>query len=271
MSEPRARGRLSSLAILLVVFAAALLLLLFAYLGPPDIFSGPPTTLAPMSDDVTADSSAEETPAAIGAAPHDPYASTPAPPGGVGSVGPPTYDPSWSPFPFNPTAAEPSQKRTTAELEAAILKLADTKNTNVAHQGIEELRSSGEHAFPVLIAHINDQTPANKCFQKAVAVPPGVVYPTIADVCWDDLHWQIMGAYQKGDPDYEPFNQKTFAAWLAANAGKDLWELRIAATEEVIAVEKQKESPHAEFLALLESRLAHIKILASKANPSTSR
>jgi hypothetical protein len=267
MSTSRAR----SIGALLALAALVLLLLLLAYFGPPDILSGPNVTLAPSSDFTTMDSIAEETPTPTQPAlnipdGNNPYDAVSAPPSDASpEFRPPTYDPNWSPFPFNPTASAPSIKRTTAQLEAAILKWADMKNHKVAHEGSREIRTAGEHAFPVLLAHLNDKTPASKSFQKAVAVARGVVYPTIGDVCWDELHWQIMGAYQKGDPDYEPFTPATIGAWLAAHAGQDLWQLRIAATEEVLAAEKAKDPPNANLLSLLESRLKHIKALTAKA------
>lgn len=170
-----------------------------------------------------------------------------------------------SPFPFDPSPANPTQKRSTQELEAAIQQLGDMKNTKAAHAGIEILDSAGEFAFPVLIAHLNDQTPANKCFGKAVGVPPGTVYPTIGDVCWDTLHLQVMGSYAKAFPEGDLLTPSNIADWIAIHKEMNLWQLRIAALQEEIALAEKSDPPNADYLAHFKERLANVEALAKNA------
>ncbi len=175
-----------------------------------------------------------------------------------------------SPFPFDPSSSTPTQKRTTEELEASIKQLGDMNNVKVAHAGIELLDSAGEFAFPVLIAHLNDQTPANTCFGKAVGVPPGVVYPTIGDVCWDTLHWQIMGSYAKAFPEGDLLTPSNIADWFAAHKEMNLWELRIAALQEEIALAEKSDPPNEPYITQFMERLAIVEALAKNAQASAA-
>jgi hypothetical protein len=128
------------------------------------------------------------------------------------------------------------------------------KQVDKAH---DRLVAAGAAAFPELINHLENETPADERFQRAVVSvqPDGshIPYkPTIGGVCFDILVMQIEGRWPKGLRHYSVVTPQ----WLRAHAKTSLAELRnIAFGEALRSAKAAGDTPATNSLEALRNEM----------------
>jgi hypothetical protein len=164
---------------------------------------------------------------------------------------------------FDPDEAPQRERMTPEELEQAIKDLGNLNNADVANAAYQRLLEEGIAAFEVVIAHFADKDiAANRCFQGRVGVAPGVVYPSIRSTCWDLLSDQLEGGSFGPEPNRTLLTPENLSDWLAAHKDLGLWELRVAAIKEEIAMLEASEAPNEGLLRFLKYNLPLVQAMA---------
>lgn len=121
---------------------------------------------------------------------------------------------------------------------------------------LKVLEAGGLIAFPALIAHFSDASPADPRFQRERMDRTAngalqVHEPTIGDVCFDILQGQIEGEWPKAFRIYHVLSPVNARAWLDTHAGLTLRQLQRAAREESLrrAQAALAKDPSAELLS----------------------
>ena len=105
------------------------------------------------------------------------------------------------------------------------------------------LHEAGMAAFPALIAHFNDPTPAHSTRQIT-----GVA--TIGAECFEILQYQIEVSLPKAHRDFEILTPENAKQWLDAHQGQSLAQLRMTSCQESLrrAQAELAKKPSDEFL-----------------------
>ena len=134
--------------------------------------------------------------------------------------------------------------------EQLVRQFAADMPPDTAQAAMAALRQAGTAAFPALLAHLNDATPAAPgVFQRAeLRRESGGTYtavaPTIGDACFDVLQGQIEGVWPKAYRDYYVVSKQSVHQWLARRPGATLQQLRIDAAQEALR-RAEAETPKA--------------------------
>lgn len=120
------------------------------------------------------------------------------------------------------------------------------------------LVASGAAAFPALIKGLENRTPADNRFQRAVVEisPDGSRHPytpTVGNVCFDILQLQIEGEWPKRMAAYYVVTPE----WIREHASAGLPELRDLAVDEALRRAKGQNDNQA--VAFFEERLRDIR------------
>ena len=128
------------------------------------------------------------------------------------------------------TSIRAQSSQTDGSYEAAIASLAESSDAQRVSQAIATLETAGTKAFPALLAHLNDASPASRAFQRAVQDVYGKVStPTIGEACFDLIQHQIEGNWPKGFREYYVLSPTNIVSWWYARKEKSLKDLRIEA------------------------------------------
>jgi hypothetical protein len=117
------------------------------------------------------------------------------------------------------------------EYEQHIQKLAfgtPREQIEIAQRALE---SAGTAAYPMLIGHLKDSTPAADCL-RVQDVLWDLGHPSIGHVCFGIIQGQIEGHWPKGYRQYYVLTPENIKRWLDAHQGLSLRELRIVAAQE---------------------------------------
>ena len=124
------------------------------------------------------------------------------------------------------------------DYEQHIRHFASNTPPDKVRAAVRTLRQAGTNAFPALLAHLDDKSPAERnTFQRA-EMKRGrdgkleIAVPTIGDACFDLLQGQIEGAWPKGYTDYHILSPQTVRDWLSRHRGLSLRQLRIEAAQQ---------------------------------------
>jgi hypothetical protein len=114
---------------------------------------------------------------------------------------------------------------TAADHPRYIKQMARTLPEKEAFWAMRILHEAGMAAFPTLIAHFNDPTPAHTGRQIT-----GVA--TIGQECFEILQYQIEGSWPKAHRTFQILTPKNAKQWLDAHRGQSLDQLRMISRQE---------------------------------------
>jgi hypothetical protein len=112
-----------------------------------------------------------------------------------------------------------------ADFKRYIEQLALTTSEKEQSSARQALEEAGMDAFPTLIAHFDDRTPAHT--QRAITGKA-----TIGEECFEILQYQIEGSWPKAYRSFQVLSPDNVKQWLAAHQGKTLAELRLISRQE---------------------------------------
>lgn len=114
---------------------------------------------------------------------------------------------------------------TEADYPRYIKQMARTVPEKDASWARTKLEAAGREAFPSLIAHFNDPTPAHTSRQIT-----GVA--TIGGECLEILQYQIEGSWPKVYSTFRILSRENAKQWLDAHQGQSLAQLRLISRQE---------------------------------------
>ena len=126
------------------------------------------------------------------------------------------------------------------DYEQHIKNLATGTPERVIAASLKAIKSAGIDAFPVLIAHFADSSPAEpRYFQREVSeiLLDGTTrlhLPTIGEACFDILQDQVEGTWPRGFREYYVLTPANAKQWLETRKGLTLAQLRCASLEDSV-------------------------------------
>jgi hypothetical protein len=126
--------------------------------------------------------------------------------------------------------------------ERAVASLAVGHNDAVVMAGYKTLEAAGTKAFPVLIAHVKDTVKAAPGhFEEARVDRLGnIEQPTVGDVCFRLMRYEVEGDWPKGFRDYQVLTKENVTTWWEKHRTKSLREMRLETTRISLARAKQE-------------------------------
>jgi len=120
------------------------------------------------------------------------------------------------------------------DYEEHIRHFASNTPPDTVRAAVQVIEKAGTNAFPTLLAHLEDKSPAEAtAFQEQALGPNGEIgRPTIGSACFGMLQGQIEGNWPKGFQHYYVLSPQTIRDWLARHADLSLQQLRLAAAQE---------------------------------------
>ncbi len=82
-----------------------------------------------------------------------------------------------------------------------------------------------KNAFPVLIAHLDDETVAADRFRGEII--GSAANPTVGAACFEMLQYQLEGCWPKAYRQHYKLTKENIRQWLADRGNKSLSDLRI--------------------------------------------
>lgn len=122
--------------------------------------------------------------------------------------------------------------------EKCVQRLAAGTPQEQIKKALKVLDAAGRDAFPTLISHFSDTTPAEPTtFPRDIVEigPDGSIRPyrpTVGEVCFDLLQGQVEGNWPKAYRQYYVLSPDNAQQWLAAHQGMTLEQLRMVAARE---------------------------------------
>jgi hypothetical protein len=112
--------------------------------------------------------------------------------------------------------------------ERAVASLAAGQSEATVAAGYKTLVAAGPKAFPMLISNLKDTAKAFPSFvEERVDEFGNLEEPTIGDVCFRLMRYEVEGVCPKGFRDYQVLTEENVANWWETHRTKSLREMRI--------------------------------------------
>lgn len=151
----------------------------------------------------------------------------------------------------------------TPEYERAIQDLAEGKDPQTVKTAIQVLSDAKTHAFPALIKHLSDKTPASveyfggraiQCVPQTIPCPRP---PAIGDACFDIIQSEVEGNWPKAYRSYYILNAGNVGEWWESRRTMSLKDLQLDAA--TTSLEHARHKGDADAIRFLQEHLKDVQ------------
>ena len=153
---------------------------------------------------------------------------------------------------------------TTPEYERAIQDLAESKDRQTVKTAIQVLSDAETRAFPALIKHLSDKTPASveyfgaravQCAPQATPCPPW--QPTIGEARFDIIQSEVEGNWPKAYRSYYTLTAGNIGEWWESRRTMSLKDLQLDAA--ITSLERARPKGDANAIRFLQEHLKDVQ------------
>lgn len=150
------------------------------------------------------------------------------------------------------------------EYERAIQDLAEGKDPQTVEAAIRVLSEAKTQAFPALIKHLSDKTPASVehfslrdilCVPGSTPCPPW--QPTIGEACFDILQSEVEGNWPKAFRSHYILTADNVGEWWESRRTMSLKDLQLDAA--TTSLERAKRNDDADAIRFLQEHLKDVQ------------
>jgi hypothetical protein len=152
----------------------------------------------------------------------------------------------------------------TPEYERVIQDLAEGKDSQTVITAIRVLSEAKTQAFPALIKHLNDKTPASVeffslrdilCAQQTTPCPPW--QPTIGEACFEIIQSEVEGNWPKAYRSHYILTAENVGEWWESRKTMSLKDLQLDAA--TTSLERAKHKGDADTIRFLQEHLKDVQ------------
>jgi hypothetical protein len=152
----------------------------------------------------------------------------------------------------------------TPEYERAIENLAEHKDPQTVKTAIQVLGDAKTQAFPALIKHLSDKTPASVeylgarailCAPQATPCPPW--QPTIGEACFEIIQSEVEGNWPKAYRSYYTLTAANVGEWWESRRTMSLKDLQLDAA--TTSLERARHKGDADAIRFLQEHLKDVQ------------
>ena len=152
----------------------------------------------------------------------------------------------------------------TQEYERAIQDLAEGKDPQTIKTAIQVLSDAKTQAFPALIKHLSDKTPAAveyfggravQCAPQTTPCPPW--QPTIGEACFSFIQSEVEGNWPKAYTSHYILTAATVGEWWESRRTMSLKDLQLDAA--TTSLERARQNGDADAIRLLQEHLKDVQ------------
>jgi len=153
---------------------------------------------------------------------------------------------------------------TTPEYERAIQDLAEGKDPQTVKTAVQVLSNAKTRAFPALIKHLTDKTPASvehfgvrdiMCAPQTNPCPPW--QPTIGEACFEIIHSEVEGNWPKAYRNHYILTAGNVGDWWESRRTMSLKDLQLDAA--TTSLEHARHKGDADALIFLQEHLRDVQ------------
>ena len=152
----------------------------------------------------------------------------------------------------------------TSEYERAIQGLEKGKDRQTVKTAIQVLSDAKTRAFPDLIKHLSDKTPASveyfgaRAVQCAPQITPCPPYqPTIGEACFVIIQSEVEGNWPKGYQSYYTLTAGNVGEWWESRRTMSLKDLQLDAA--TTSLERARDKGDADAIRFLQEHLKDLQ------------
>ena len=151
----------------------------------------------------------------------------------------------------------------TPEYERAIQDLAEGKDPQTVKTSIQILSNAKTRAFPALITHLSDKTPASleyfggREIQCAPQTSPCRWQPTIGEACFEIIQSQVEGNWPKEYSRHYTLTPGNVDEWWKSRRTMSLKDLQLDAA--TTSLERARDKGDADAIRFLEEHLRDVQ------------
>ena len=152
----------------------------------------------------------------------------------------------------------------TPEYERAIQDLAEGKDRQTVKTAIQVLSDAETRAFPALIKHLSDKTPASleyfgaravQCAPQASPCPPW--QPTIGEACFAIIQSEVEGNWPKAYRSHYTLTAENVGEWWESRRTMSLKDLQLDAAR--TSLERARDKGDADAIRFLQEHLKDVQ------------
>ena len=152
----------------------------------------------------------------------------------------------------------------TPEYERAIQDLAEGKDPPTIISAIQVLSNAKTQAFPALIKHLSDKTPASfeffglrdiLCAQQTTPCPPW--QPTIGEACFEIIQSEVEGNWPKAYRSHYTLTAGNVGEWWEYRRTMSLKDLQLDAAK--TSLERARHKDEADAIRFLQEHLKDVR------------
>lgn len=152
----------------------------------------------------------------------------------------------------------------TPEYERAIQDLAEGKDRQTVKTAIEVLSDAESQAFPALIKHLSDKTPASleyfgghavQCAPQTTPCPPW--QPTIGEACFVIIQSEVEGNWPKAYMSHYTLTAGNVGEWWESRRTMSLKDLQLDAA--TTSLEHARDKGGADAIRFLQEHLSDVQ------------
>ena len=152
----------------------------------------------------------------------------------------------------------------TPEYERAIQDLAEGKDPQTVITAIRVLSDAKTQAFPALIKHLSDKTPASVeffglrdilCAPQTTPCPP--LQPTIGEACFEIIQSEVEGNWPKAYRSHYTLTTGNVGEWWESRRTMSLKDLQLDAA--TTSLEHARHKGDADAIRFLEEHLKDVQ------------
>lgn len=152
----------------------------------------------------------------------------------------------------------------TPEYERAIQDLAEGKDRQTVNTAVQVLSDAKTRAFPALIKHLSDKTPASveyfggrdiQCAPQTTPCPPW--QPTIGEACFDIIQSEVEGNWPKTYRSHYTLSAGNVGEWWESRRTMSLKDLQLDAA--TTSLERARHKGDADAIRFLQEHLKDVQ------------
>ena len=152
----------------------------------------------------------------------------------------------------------------TPEYERAIQDLAEGKDRQTVKTAIQVLSDAKTQAFPALIKHLSDKTPASVeyfglrdilCAPQTTPCPPW--QPTIGEACFEIIQSEVEGNWPKAYRSHYTLTAGNVGEWWESRRTMSLKDLQLDAA--TTSLERARDTGDADAIRFLQENLKDVQ------------
>lgn len=152
----------------------------------------------------------------------------------------------------------------TPEYERAIQDLAEGKDPQTVKTAIQVLSDAKTQAFPALIKHLSDKTPASveyfglrdiQCAPQTTPCPPW--QPTIGEACFEIIQSEVEGNWPKAYRSHYTLTAGNVGEWCESRRNMSLKDLQLDAA--ITSLERARHKGDADAVRFLQEHLKDVQ------------